>query len=107
MVFFDKEIELKDLGAGVSRKVKAHGGKLLMAEVHFEKGAVGALHTHPHEQLCYVLEGTFEYECEGKKTVISKGDSYYAEPNALHGVVAQTEGILLDIFTPQREDFLE
>ena len=42
MIFFDKEIELKDLGGGVSRKVKAHGGTMLMAEVSFEKGAVGA-----------------------------------------------------------------
>ena len=106
MIFFDKEIELKDLGGGVSRKVKAHGGTMLMAEVSFEKGAVGAVHTHPHEQVCYVAEGSFEFEADGKKTIISKGDSYYVEPNARHGVVALEKGVLIDIFTPQREDFL-
>ncbi len=107
MIFFDKEIELKDLGGGVSRKVKAHGGTMLMAEVSFEKGAVGAVHTHPHEQVCYVAEGSFEFEADGKKTIISKGDSYYVEPNAPHGVVALEKGVLIDIFTPQREDFLD
>ena len=107
MIFFDKEIELKDLGGGVSRKVKAHGGTMLMAEVSFEKGAVGAVHTHPHEQVCYVAEGSFEFEADGKKTIISKGDSYYVEPDTPHGVVALEKGVLIDIFTPQREDFLE
>ena len=107
MIFFDKEIETKDLGGGVSRKVKAYGGGLLMAEVCFEKGAVGAVHTHVHEQVCFVAEGCFEFEADGKKTIISKGDSYYVEPNAPHGVVALEKGMLIDIFTPIREDFLE
>ena len=107
MIFFDKEIELKDLGGGVSRKVKAHGGTMLMAEVKFEKGAIGAVHTHPHEQVCYVAEGKFEFETDGKKAIVEKGDSYYVEPNKPHGVVALEEGVLIDIFTPQREDFLE
>ena len=64
-------------------------------------------HTHPHEQVCYVAEGSFEFEADGKKTIISKGDSYYVEPNAPHGVVALEKGVLIDIFTPQREDFLK
>jgi len=107
MLFIDKEIDVKDLGGGVSRKVKAHGGGLLMAEVSFEKGAVGAVHTHVHEQVCYVAEGSFEYNEDGKITIISKGDSYYVGPNVPHGVVALEKGVLIDIFTPQREDFLE
>ena len=107
MIFFDEKIESVDLGGGVTRKIKAHGGTLLMAEVCFKKGAVGAVHTHPHEQVCYVAEGSFEYEEDGKKSIISKGDSYYVGPNVPHGVVALEDGMLLDIFTPQREDFLK
>lgn len=107
MIFKDNEIKITDLGGGVSRKVKAHGGTLLMAEVHFEKGSIGAMHSHPHEQVCYVAMGSFEYEENGEKSIISEGDTYYVAPDVPHGVVALEEGILIDIFTPQREDFLK
>ncbi len=41
------------------------------------------------------------------KRIITAGDTYYTAPNEPHGVVALTDGILLDVFTPQREDFLK
>lgn len=107
MVFFDCKSKEKDLGGGVTRKVKAYGGTLLMAEVSFEKGAIGAVHSHTHEQVCYVAEGTFAFEEDGIQTIISKGDSYYVAPNVPHGVLALEKGVLIDIFTPQREDFLD
>lgn len=106
MVFSDCKIEKVNLGGGITRKVKAYGGTMLMAEVSFEKGAIGAVHSHTHEQVCYVAEGTFEFEEEDRKTIISKGDSYYVAPNVPHGVLALEKGILVDVFTPQREDFL-
>ena len=54
----------------------------------------------------YILSGCFEYEVEGQKYILHKGDSYYVAPDLLHGAVALEEGVILDIFTPQRTDFL-
>ena len=100
------EITVKELGNGVARKILATGGKLMAVEVYFTKGAVGALHAHPHEQISYVLKGRFEATIGAEKTMIAVGDTYYAAPDVVHGVTALEEGVLLDIFTPQREDFL-
>lgn len=102
-----ESVQVNDLGGGVSRRILAAGGKMMAVEVSFKKGAVGAVHTHPHEQISYVLKGSFEFQSEGKKEIIKAGDSYYTTPNQPHGVVALEDGILLDIFTPQREDFLK
>lgn len=96
-----------NLGGGVGRRILSHGKDMMAVEVSFEKGAVGALHTHPHVQISYVLEGKFEAEIDGKKTVIGVGDTYYTEPDVPHGVVCLEAGRLLDIFTPEREDFLK
>ena len=79
----------------------------MSVEVRFEKGAVGAIHTHPHTQISYVLEGRFEATIDGETTVISQGDTYITPPDAPHGVVCLEEGILLDIFTPMRKDFIK
>jgi quercetin dioxygenase-like cupin family protein len=79
----------------------------MSCEMTFKKGAVGALHSHPHEQIGYVVSGSFELEEENvEKKVIKAGDSYYIAPNVMHGVVALEDSKLLDIFTPMRKDFL-
>ena len=101
------DVELNVLGGGVSRKILAYDENLMSVEVRFEKGAVGATHTHPHTQISYVLEGKFEATINGETTVIAKGDTYITPPDAPHGVVCLEAGALLDIFTPMRADFLK
>ena len=54
MFIFHKETTLEDLGNGVTRRILAHDGKMMAVEVNFEKGAIGPMHNHPHEQLTYV-----------------------------------------------------
>lgn len=101
------ELKLIDLGGGVSRKILSYNENLMSVEVWFEKGAIGAMHTHPHTQISYVLEGSFEATINGETKVISKGDTYITEPNAPHGVVCLEAGALLDVFTPMRADFIK
>ena len=107
MIFKSDEQKVIDLGGGVSRKILAQDTALMAVEVAFETGAVGAVHTHPHVQISYVLEGKFEADMNGEKTVITKGDTYYTAPNVPHGVVCLEKGVLLDVFTPRRDDFLK
>jgi len=101
------ECVFEDQGNGVKRKILAYGDNLMQVEVHFEKGAVGAMHSHPHTQLTYVLEGKFEFTIGDEKKIVSKGDTLYKVPDIVHGCFCLEKGILLDTFTPYREDFLK
>lgn len=105
-VFLYNSIALQDLGEGVSRKILAYNPEMMIVEVHFENGGVGAIHTHPHIQNTYVMDGKFEFTIEGEKHIVSKGDSIAFASNVEHGTVCLEKGTLLDIFTPMREDFL-
>ena len=91
---------------GITRRILARGGAMMGVEASFAKGAVGSAHRHPHEQVSYILSGSFEYQVEGEKYILHKGDSYYVAPDLLHGATALEDSVILDIFTPQREDFL-
>ena len=102
----NEEIKLIDLGGGVSRKILAYDENLMSVEVRFVKGAVGSVHTHPHTQISYVIEGKFEAVIGDEKKIISVGDTYIVPPDVPHGVVCLEEGVLLDIFTPMRRDFV-
>lgn len=106
MVLKYEDIQPTCPAPGITRRILAHGGGMMGVEASFQKGAVGEAHRHPHEQVSYILSGCFEYEVEGQKYILHKGDSYYVAPDLLHGAVALEEGVILDIFTPQRTDFL-
>ena len=101
------DTELTDLGNGLKRRILSHGEDMMAVEVIFDEGAIGAIHTHPHVQISYVLEGRFEATIGEEKRIISVGDTYYTLPDVPHGVVCLEKGRLLDIFTPERKDFLK
>jgi quercetin dioxygenase-like cupin family protein len=98
----------KQLDDLTSRKIIVSGEDLMLAEVHFKKGGIGALHRHTdHEQAGYIAKGSFELTLGSEKKVVRQGDCYYAPKNVLHGVVALEDSIIIDSFTPIREDFLK
>ncbi len=99
--------EWKELGNGTRRRIRSFGEDMMAVEVQFDKGGVGTIHKHAHRQITYCIEGCFHFTVEGKGVVLEKGDTLLFAGNGEHGCVAQTAGILLDVFTPQREDFLK
>ena len=105
-VIYNNDVPLKDLGGGVSRKVLAHSPEMMVVEVRFEKGGIGAVHTHPHIQCTYIKSGSFRFSIGDEYAVVSEGDTIAFPANLPHGTVCLEAGIVVDIFTPQREDFL-
>lgn len=103
---FYKDAVASDQGNGVVRRVLAYSDDVMAVENHFEKGAIGALHRHPHTQITYVVSGAFEFEIDGEKHVVKKGDTLLKTDGVEHGCVCLEEGVLLDIFAPYREDFV-
>ena len=105
-VVFHADAPLNDLGGGVSRRVLAHTEQLMIVEVLFEARGVGSVHTHPHCQNTYVLSGRFRFTVDGEPVEVGPGDTLAFPSNVPHGTLCLEAGVLLDIFTPMREDFL-
>lgn len=102
----DNDISWEVTGPGVRRKIMAYEKNLMMVKVHFEQGAVGTLHNHPHVQITSIESGQFEVEVDGVKKILNAGDAFHIPSNAKHGVVCLEAGVLIDVFNPMREDFL-
>lgn len=94
-------------GEGTCRKILGTGGSLMMVEVSFKAGGVGAPHTHPHEQVSYVARGSFDFTLDGVTRRIGVGDSVYIPSGVSHGTVALEDSVIVDVFSPIREDFLK
>lgn len=98
----------QSIGGGVTRKILSYSNNLMTVELQFPKGAIGARHSHRHEQIGYIVSGRLIYQeegCEDKE--LQTGDTYYVAPDVVHGVVILEDTKLLDIFTPMREDFIQ
>jgi len=102
------EHDWEDLGDGIKRKIVGHTKDLMAVHLVFKKGAVGEPHAHDiHDQIGYVVSGSFEAEVDGQKAVLKAGDAYIAAKHFVHGAVClEDNSILLDMFSPRRDDFL-
>jgi quercetin dioxygenase-like cupin family protein len=101
-----KEIQWEDASPGIKRQMFGYDDRIMLVKVKFEKGAVGAVHQHHHSQVSYVESGEFELTIGDEKKILKTGDGFFVPSNSLHGSVCLEPGVLIDVFSPQREDFL-
>ena len=104
-VEFDR-IDWEDRGGGVRRKVMAYGDQLMGVYVEFQRGAAGARHAHPHVQFTFVASGAFLVHIGDEERALKAGDFYYVPSGITHGAEALEDGVLVDVFSPMRADFV-
>ena len=99
--------EIEQVETGIKRQLLGYGPELMAIKVWFEEGAEGYQHSHPHTQVTYVESGEFEATIDGETQILVAGDSFHVAPHKTHGAICKKAGVLIDIFSPQREDFME
>jgi quercetin dioxygenase-like cupin family protein len=91
---------------GLERRIGAHNAKLLLAEHRMAKGWSGAAHSHPHDQIVYVVSGHLRVTAGEKTFEVRTGDSFVVDGGVAHQASALEESVVIDVFTPAREDYL-
>lgn len=104
---FGDQAKIDIVGDGIRRQMLGFNGQLMMARVWFDEGSIGYVHEHYHSQVSYIESGEFDVSIDNVVKRMKAGDSFYIPPNIEHGAVCIKEGVLLDMFSPAREDFLE
>jgi len=92
---------------GAERRILSYGGGMMLVQFTFDAGVTAPIHSHPHEQIGYVVSGELDLMMEGVETTrLTAGSSYYVAPNVRHGIITHMPTVLNDCFTPIREDLL-
>lgn len=91
----------------VSREVLSSTGSLMLVRVNLAEGFAGDVDQHPQEQISYIEKGIVEFEVGGTKKVLHQGDVQYIPSNVEHQVKVIEECVILDVFTPVRQDILD
>jgi quercetin dioxygenase-like cupin family protein len=91
---------------GLERRVGAYNDKLFLAEHRMEKGWVGTAHSHPHDQLVYVVSGHLRVTAGDQTFEVKEADSFVVRGGVEHQASALAPSVVIDVFTPCREDYL-
>ncbi len=91
--------------SGVVRRTLTNGDHVMLIEVTLEEGAVVPMHTHPHEQTGYLVSGRFLFELGEGKRELGPGDCWLIPSNVPHQVTALEPCLLVDVFSPPREEY--
>lgn len=91
---------------GLVRLIGAYNNKLMLAEHRMEKGWVGARHQHPHDQVVYVVSGQLSVTIHDETFTVSTGDSFVVRGGIDHQATALEKSVVIDVFTPCRNDYL-
>jgi quercetin dioxygenase-like cupin family protein len=99
------ESSLVEMLPGIIRRTLITTDKLMICEFRFTAGAAIPSHSHPHEQVGYVVSGKVIMTVDGQDYVLESGDSYAAPSNIMHSAKILDETIIIDTFSPPREDY--
>jgi quercetin dioxygenase-like cupin family protein len=91
---------------GLLRRVLAHNEHMMLVEHRMDATWIGARHSHPHDQMVYVIEGRLRFWCGADEFEAKAGDSFVLRGGVEHSARALEAARVLDVFTPYREDYV-
>jgi len=98
-------IPLEDLNPLLQRQFVV-GQEIMLARVLLKKGCIVPQHSHPNEQLTYILEGALKFWIDGREIVVHAGETLCIPSNMPHKAEALADTIDLDVFNPPRADWI-
>lgn len=99
-----KDIPAKEMFPGYTGRF-IHTETMTFAFWEVKAGSRVPEHSHMHEQVAHIMEGTFELTVDGQPLLLEAGKVAVIPSNVKHSGIAVTDCILLDVFSPVREDY--
>lgn len=101
-----RENPLVEICPGISRRTLVHGNSMYQMKASLAAGSVMPAHQHPQEQIVHILSGRARLIVKGVPHEMKTGDSFYLAANVPHGIETIEETLVLDTFSPPRQDYL-
>ena len=73
---------------------------------HLDAGSQLPVHSHPQEQVAHVLSGRIRFNVDGQTREVCAGESLYLASNVPHGAETLEAALVIDTFSPPRDDYL-
>ena len=95
-----------ELAPGIRRRTITHGATMYQMIAELEAGSIMPEHQHPQEQIMHIISGRMKVNAGGDSRELGPGESFYLAGNVPHGVETLEKTIVLDTFSPPRDEYL-
>jgi quercetin dioxygenase-like cupin family protein len=95
-----------DISPGIKRQTITSGKTMYQMMAKLDAGSRMPEHKHPQEQIVHILEGRMKLIVSGVPRELKGGESFYLASNVPHGVETIVDTMVLDTFSPPRDDYL-
>ena len=102
---FNAEAKVSEPMPGVMRRSLVWGDNMHLVEFHVPKGSGVPVHNHMHDQVGYVVSGRLEFSIGDAMRELGPGDAYLVPSNVVHSSRALEDVVVIDVFSPVREDY--
>jgi quercetin dioxygenase-like cupin family protein len=99
------DVEPVEMLPGIRRRTLAYGEHLMVTQFLISQGTTLPLHSHPHEQISYIVSGELEMQVGGQSYHLQPGDSLLLPGGMEHGALALQDVVVIDTFSPPREEY--
>lgn len=100
------DVPVQRIAEGIDRQMIV-GRNIMICRLRFDAFVITPAHRHPHEQVTMVMQGKVKFTLDTEERIVSAGDILHFPSNHWHGAtMLDEEVVLIDIFSPIREDFL-
>ncbi len=102
------DMPLEQVTEALGRKLVT-GERVMLAQVHLRKGCIVPRHVHVHEQVTYVMRGTLRLwlgDDDAQQVDVAAGEVLHIPSNLPHRAEALDTCLVLDVFSPPREDWI-
>jgi len=100
-----ESVPLERINDDITRRMIV-GQNEMIVRWEFRKGGVAARHSHPNEQIVMMVRGRLRLGVGEVELILKEGDIVVVPPHLPHEAEALEDTIVIDIFSPPREDFL-
>lgn len=102
------DMEKEKVSDTIRRRIVT-GERAMLAHIYLDKGARVPQHSHHHEQITYLLEGSLRFWIgeDREEMILRAGEVLHIPPHVPHEAEALEDCLDVDVFSPPREDWLD
>ncbi len=93
------------IAPGIKRRTITTGPTMYQMRAELDAGSLMPEHKHPQEQVAHVIEGRMRLIVAGVPHELGAGDAFYIGANVPHSVETIEDTVVIDTFSPPREDY--
>ena len=98
---YGPESRAETVASGIKQVLLGADDRVAQSKTWYQRGAVSQSDANAYSLVCYILDGFFEVQIDGKSQILGPSGSFIVPAGTPHGLSCLEDGVLLGVFASQ------